>query len=106
MSLTSEKARLYEAAARLCGSYEASCRADDTAASYFRPYEACRHDGGPLTAYESDEMLDLREALNELWADEDYLRRAVVPILLMAYDKTRDSTDGHLEELDLMNYMM
>ena len=44
--------------------------------------------------------------LLQLWDDDEDLKKAVIPILMAAYVKTKDSTENYLEEVGLFNYMM
>lgn len=68
------------------------------------PYKEARHLEGPMTAFDSSELLPLKERLRALW--EGDAAAPCVPIILSAYYKTRDERENYLEKVDLYNYMM
>ena len=106
MSLTDEKKRLYEVSMKLSDEYGGFEVIDKKTDSYFKAYGSCKHLDENISAYASDELSDLRNMINELWADEQELKKNVMPIMLMAYNKTKNHTDNYLEEISLINYMM
>ena len=106
MSLTDEKKRLKEAAIKLSPLYGTFEKTDEADSSYYKEYASCKHFDTDISCYTSDEISDLRSMLLQLWDEDEELKKAVIPILLAAYVKTKDSTENYLEEIDLMNYML
>ncbi len=106
MSLTDEKKRLYEAAVKLSDAYGGSEETGGKAGSYFKSYESCKHMNEAISEYTSEELSDFRKMINELWADEEEIRKSIMPVMLVAYNKTKNHTDNYLEEISLINYMM
>ena len=106
MSLIKEKNKLMDAISILHKTYGGFEGIPEKSCSYFKKYKECRHLKEEISEYNSEEMSDLKEALAELWCEEREIRQQVIPIILVAYNKTKEVVGNYLCEIDLNNYMM
>lgn len=101
--LQKEKKKLYDFTRKSASSIKAKEK-HDTEESYFVPYKDSKHLDSALCVYDSDRVLDFKEALLELWED-DAKKRDIVPIVLAADYRSRKEHKKQIPEIDMVNYM-
>lgn len=104
MSLTREKEKLYEIASGFDGA-RAFDGIDAARETYYIPYGQSRHGSAVLEYYDAREPGDLRARLLELWNENEDMK-AVIPVILAAYQKSKTKGTNYLREMEVYNYMM
>lgn len=104
MNLIKEKERLFEIASNSDDkiTFETINR---ELKSYYIPYNHSKHTDSVLEYYESQELSDIQKRLESLWSSNESLS-AIIPIILIAYKKSRTVDTNYLREIEVHNYMM